>query len=366
MNATDYFTYVNAMFLFCIFICGLLVWAVIWGLNTKKKLNDDLTTVYRKLNLEVINNTELMRKYDAVFKQHVERGKRIIALEVAKDNAEKESRDLRKQLTESESQANGYKAEFIAVSNELEATKAKVRKRDKDGKFLPSGNGRVRTPKKLKLVTDLGENEVIHCKTAEEKKAICRLMHEAGLRWVLGGSYMEEEHGDYGSEHCYRPKAGIQSPLSRFQKEGRIIHPASDFIARPKRVKKVSLKVSADITAVQDAIQGVKAASNELSNHAKEASAALDNFSELVSTTTLPKLIHGLTVKNPTKAEAKMIFDVARRLGLPTVNTEKGERHSVIWYGNWGGISWGTDLYVEGEEFVTAKEFVQRMQNGRG
>jgi hypothetical protein len=35
----------------------------------------------------------------------------------------------------------------------------------------------------MKKVTDLGEEECIHCKTEEEAKAICKLMHDAGLKW---------------------------------------------------------------------------------------------------------------------------------------------------------------------------------------
>lgn len=263
MNTTDYFTNINAMFLFCIFTCGLFVWAVIRGFNIKRDANEDLKKAHDRIkqyDMDIANET---RKYDDVFKQHIERGKRIIALEVAKDKAEKESRDLRKQLTESEKQANGYKAEFIAVSNELEATKSKVRKRDANGKFLPSGN------------------------------------------------------------------------------------------ARPKRVKKL------------------KAVFDEVSDYAKETSTALDNLRKLFSTTTLPKLVHGMTVKNPTEAEAKMIFDEAKRLGVLS-KYSKGvcKTFKDICYSN--RFEDGSDGVIEcvfnstACAQVTAKEFVQRMQNGRG
>ncbi len=332
MNTTDYFTYVNAMFLFCIFTCGLLVWAVIRGFNIKRDANEDLKKAHDRIkqyDMDIANET---RKYDALFKQHIERGKRIIALEVAKDNAEKESRDLRKQLTESEKQANGYKAEFIAVSNELEATKAKVRKRDKDGKFLPSGNGRVRTPKKLKLVTDLGENEVIRCSTFKQAVEL----HN------LDGRILIQHWNVYKKSTAFYPEACQYSSVQFYEENGYTIHQASDFIARPKRVKKV------------------KSAVNELTHAFYQIKAAQ------------PKLVHGLTVKNPTEDEAKMIFDEARRLGIESEASD-GEvsQHSPwIWYCDGNDFMSGVTNCCDNErsfmKFVTAKDFVQRMQNGRG
>jgi len=207
--------------------------------------------------MHIANET---RKYDTLFKQHIERGKRIIALEVAKDNAEKESRDLQKQLDHAEADRIELRAERATLENKLTDALAKVRKRDKDGKFLPSGNARPKRVKKVKAASD--------------------------------------------AEHAFDEMMG--NPIEQ----------------------------------LQEAFSQIKAES--------------------------PKLVHGLTVKNPTEDEARMIFDEARRLGLPTDNTVKHELHSVIWYGKRRGISWGSDLHVYGEEFVTAKEFVQRMQNGRG
>jgi len=260
MNTTDYFTNINAMFLFCIFTCGLLVWAVIRIYVLKSNMKDDLTTAYDRIKQADMHIANETRKYDTLFKQHIERGKRIIALEVAKDNAEKESRDLRKQLDHAEADRIELRAERVTLENKLTDALAKVRKRDKDGKFLPSGNARPKRVKKVKAASD--------------------------------------------AEHAFDEMMG--NPIEQ----------------------------------LQEAFSQIKAES--------------------------PKLVHGLTVKNPTEDEARMIFDEARRLGLPTDNTVKHELHSVIWYGKRRGISWGSDLHVYGEEFVTAKEFVQRMQNGRG
>ena len=221
MNTTDYFTYVNAMFLFCIFTCGLLVWAVIRGYILKGKLLKEQDSHLKATNTNTLLNKALSAKNAG-----------LQANEHKLREAEKEIRELQAKLTESEKQANGYKAEFIAVSNELEATKAKVRKRDANGKFLPSGN------------------------------------------------------------------------------------------ARPKRVNKVKSES--------------------------------------------PKLVHGLTVKNPTEDEAKMIFDEARRFGLRIHAEERLEAELPnIWFTPNDTVS-RCIIGSSQRQYVTAKEFVQRMQNGRG
>lgn len=84
-----------------------------------------------------------------------------------------------------------------------------------------------------------------------------------------------------------------------------------------------------------------------------------------------PKLVHGMTVKNPTEVEAKMIFDEARRLGVLS-KYSKGvcKTFKDICYSN--RFEDGSDGVIEcvfnstACAQVTAKEFVQRMQNGRG
>ena len=40
----------------------------------------------------------------------------------------------------------------------------------------------------------LKENECIHCETEEQANAICKLMHEAGLKWKFGNSYIENTY----------------------------------------------------------------------------------------------------------------------------------------------------------------------------
>lgn len=84
-------------------------------------------------------------------------------------------------------------------------------------------------------VTDLKENEVIHCETLEQYEAICQLLHEAGLRWYDGQTYLEcsvydEERGSI----VIAPKTGEFDYLFLDKSEGCIIHPATDFITPPQ------------------------------------------------------------------------------------------------------------------------------------
>lgn len=315
MNTTDYFTNINAMFLFCIFTCGSLVWAVIRGYILKGKLTKEQDSHLKATNTNTLLNKALSAKNAS-----------LQANEHKLRDAEKKVRDLQGKLDHAESDRIELRAERATLENKLMDALAKVRKRDKDGKFLPSGNARVRTVKKLKLVTDLGENEVIHCPTLPEAEAICKLMDDAGLRWNNGLGYEVHNWKGFKERTYYYPSKGWFGDL-QYLESNHTIHPASDFIARPKRVKKVK--------------------------------------------SDLPKLIHGLTVKNPTEDEAKMIFDEARRLGIES-SVSRGrvsKQFPNIWYCEGERFNEGVcdcSGIFNRAEIVTAKEFVQRMQNGRG
>lgn len=309
MNATDYFTNIHAMFLFCIFTCGLLL-AVGWQLVRKAdKLKKEQDSHLKATNTNTLLNKALSAKNAA-----------LQANEHKLREAEKEIRELQAKLDHAEADRIELRAERATLENKLTDALAKVRKRDKDGKFMPSGNARVRTTKKLKLVTDLGVDDVIHCKTPKQRLAIRTLMHDAGMKWRNGESYIDNDY--VSKNHCYSPKLGLHSSLKE-EKELSTIHPASDFIARPKRVKKV-----------------------------KDAQ---------------PKLVHGLTVKNPTADEAKMIFDEARRLKIKVSKNDLGVSCPNIWvYYKKICVCVEDVLDYEWVTVVTAQEFVQRMQNGRG
>lgn len=51
---------------------------------------------------------------------------------------------------------------------------------------------------------DEKNNIAVHCKTEEEAKDFCKRMHEQGMEWRDGESYLEcTEYGKYLSETCY-------------------------------------------------------------------------------------------------------------------------------------------------------------------
>ena len=138
MNTTDYFTNINAMFLFCIFICLLLL-AVGWQLVRKAdKLKKEQDSHLKATNTNALLNKALSAKNAA-----------LQANEHKLREAEKEIRELQAKLDHAEADRIGLWAERTTLENKLTDALAKVRKRDKDGKFLPSGNARVRTTKKV-------------------------------------------------------------------------------------------------------------------------------------------------------------------------------------------------------------------------
>ena len=143
MNTTDYFTYINAMFLFCIFTCGLLVWAVIRGYILKGKLTKEqdahlkATLINTKLNKALEDEKKASDTVEKLLRQ-----------------VESEVRELQEQLTNVQKTADHWIEVAETTAKELEATKSKVRKRDKDGKFLPSGNARPKRVKKVKAASD--------------------------------------------------------------------------------------------------------------------------------------------------------------------------------------------------------------------
>ena len=75
MNATDYFTYINAMFLFCIFTCGLLAWAVIRGYILKGKLTKEqdahlkATLINTKLNKALEDEKKISDTVEKLLRQ---------------------------------------------------------------------------------------------------------------------------------------------------------------------------------------------------------------------------------------------------------------------------------------------------------
>lgn len=82
-------------------------------------------------------------------------------------------------------------------------------------------------------VTDLKENECIHCETEEQAEAICKLMHEAGLEWKGGKSYLSKNYYEnYKSETCYFPIDGQYDELSYAKQENYKIYKAEQFLTQ--------------------------------------------------------------------------------------------------------------------------------------
>ena len=89
--------------------------------------------------------------------------------------------------------------------------------------------------KQIMKVTDLKENECIHCETEEQAIAICKLMHEAGLTWMFGDSYLSRNLYDiYKSETCYFPAEGMFTGLDYAKEENNKIYKAEQFLNQKK------------------------------------------------------------------------------------------------------------------------------------
>lgn len=67
--------------------------------------------------------------------------------------------------------------------------------------------------KVLKKVTELSENEGVHCPTLFDAIAFCELMDEAGLTWLDGESYINMNHW-HNDKMVYYPKKGIWGRLN--------------------------------------------------------------------------------------------------------------------------------------------------------
>lgn len=100
-------------------------------------------------------------------------------------------------------------------------------------------------------VTGLKENECIHCETEEQAKAICKLMHEAGLKWNSGDSYLSKNNYDsYKSETCYFPKSGEYSDLNYAKKEKCKIYKAEQFLNQKQEIMSTVVNIDSDTSEI--------------------------------------------------------------------------------------------------------------------
>ena len=80
----------------------------------------------------------------------------------------------------------------------------------------------------------------VHCKTEEEAKDFCRQMHEQGMKWCTGKSYMEKtNYEEYKGEMCYTG-SGMFSSYRYCNSEGYEILEWSDYMQ--KEFTKADLK----------------------------------------------------------------------------------------------------------------------------
>lgn len=82
-------------------------------------------------------------------------------------------------------------------------------------------------------INDYKGKYVMHCKTEEEAKDFCRVLHEAGQTWIAGGSYLEENYWwDRCSDNtlCYNFNEGMRGSTKYYISGGYTILEWSDFM----------------------------------------------------------------------------------------------------------------------------------------
>ena len=100
-------------------------------------------------------------------------------------------------------------------------------------------------------VTDLKENECIHCETEEQAKAICKLMHEAGLKWMFGDSYLSRNNYDeYKSETCYNPKKGQYAKFNFYKQNNYTIYKAEQFLTKNTEIISTIVNINPETSEI--------------------------------------------------------------------------------------------------------------------
>lgn len=85
-------------------------------------------------------------------------------------------------------------------------------------------------------------NHAIHCKTEDEAEDFCQVMHEHGLMWHSGESYLGKTNWREYMEHtCYNPREGKYGPVSTYIELNYTILEWSDFM-KDKKFTKADLK----------------------------------------------------------------------------------------------------------------------------
>lgn len=98
-----------------------------------------------------------------------------------------------------------------------------------------------------------GKEVVMHCKTEEEAKDFCRVMHDAGRKWVSGETYEKNTFWEaYTIDTCYAFNANQYSGREYFKEEGYTILEWSDYTEK-KPFTKPDLR-SGDVCVQRDGL----------------------------------------------------------------------------------------------------------------
>ena len=80
---------------------------------------------------------------------------------------------------------------------------------------------------------------VMHCKTEEEAKEFCKVMHDAGMKWSSGNSYASDTSWYiYGEGTAYKFNRGMYGTIEFYQDGGYTILEWSDFRKEKEMTKK--------------------------------------------------------------------------------------------------------------------------------
>ena len=100
-------------------------------------------------------------------------------------------------------------------------------------------------------VTDLKKNECIHCETEEQAKAICKLMHEVGFKWLNGTTYLyHNDYNSYKSETCYIVKEGTYCDLKYAKRSDYTIYKAEQFLNQKQEVMSTVVNINPDTSEI--------------------------------------------------------------------------------------------------------------------
>lgn len=99
----------------------------------------------------------------------------------------------------------------------------------------------------MKQIKNLGEKEVILCKTIAECNAIAELLHNEGLMWCDGVSYLENKAwlSEDTNVFCFCPDKGEWCWLNYYEEYNYTIHKAKDFLQ--ETTKQVSNEVKEEL-----------------------------------------------------------------------------------------------------------------------